>query len=179
MDRHLTYVAMTRRREGAALYAGRDEFAEAGQLARRLSRSGAKETTLDYARRRGIAERLGVRSEIEVPREVAPEAAQARAPERPRRGMFDGLRLGARAEGHTPEPAQAPPAALSPRPRDTLAERARALSPFEAAVERYGQRRISRWRARRPRGCRCWRGRRRRCVRRRRGLIRRGRSRLS
>ncbi len=39
------------------------------QLASRLSRSGAKETTLDYisdfAERRGIAEQLGVRSEIE------------------------------------------------------------------------------------------------------------------
>ncbi|MGV1987302.1 Ti-type conjugative transfer relaxase TraA [Agrobacterium sp. 22-221-1] len=40
------------------------------QLENRLSRSGAKETTLDYIRdfaeRRGIAEQLGVRSEIEL-----------------------------------------------------------------------------------------------------------------
>jgi len=40
------------------------------QLTSRLSRSGAKETTLDYVRdfaeRRGIAEQLGVRSEIEL-----------------------------------------------------------------------------------------------------------------
>lgn len=40
------------------------------QLENRLSRSGAKETTLDYVRdfaeRRGIAETLGVRSEIEI-----------------------------------------------------------------------------------------------------------------
>ncbi|WP_435657042.1 Ti-type conjugative transfer relaxase TraA [Brucella pituitosa] len=40
------------------------------QLEHRLSRSGAKETTLDYVRdfaeRRGIAEQLGVRSEIEL-----------------------------------------------------------------------------------------------------------------
>ena len=28
MDRHLTYVAMTRHRDSAALYAGRDEFAD-------------------------------------------------------------------------------------------------------------------------------------------------------
>ncbi len=42
-----------------------------GELERRLSRSGVKETTLDYIRgfaeRRGIAERLGIRSEIEIP----------------------------------------------------------------------------------------------------------------
>jgi Ti-type conjugative transfer relaxase TraA len=45
------------------------------QLESRLSRSGVKETTLDYtsdfAERRGIAERMGVRSEIEIPAERA------------------------------------------------------------------------------------------------------------
>ncbi|MBB3811523.1 Ti-type conjugative transfer relaxase TraA [Pseudochelatococcus contaminans] len=163
MDRHLTYVAMTRHRDGAQLYAAQDEFSHAGrlvehgaapfehkeggsksyfvtlenargeqrtvwgvdlervmkerapeigekiglqhmgstpvtlpdgtqthrntwevrdagalaydQLERRLSRSGAKETTLDYTRdfaeRRGIAEQMGVRSEIEIPAERA------------------------------------------------------------------------------------------------------------
>ena len=161
MDRHLTYVAMTRHRDGVQLYAAQDEFTNAGklvehgvapyehqpsnrdsyfvtlendkgeqrtlwgvdleramkeagpeigekiglqhegstpvtlpdgtqthrntwkvqdagelaysQLERRLSRSGAKETTLDYTRdfaeRRGIAEQMGVRSEIEIPAE--------------------------------------------------------------------------------------------------------------
>ncbi|MEP4080462.1 Ti-type conjugative transfer relaxase TraA [Parasphingorhabdus sp.] len=43
-----------------------------GQLEARLSRSGVKETTLDYsaafAERRGIAETLGIRSEIDVAR---------------------------------------------------------------------------------------------------------------
>lgn len=167
MDRHLTYVAMTRHRDGAQLYAGQDEFADrhagrlvehgaapyehqpgksdsyfvtlendrgqkhtvwgvdleramkeatpeigekiglehrgsepvrlpdgqmverhswkvrdAGELAysqleNRLSRSGVKETTLDYtsdfAERRGIAERMGVRSEIEIPGDRAAE----------------------------------------------------------------------------------------------------------
>ncbi|MGI8387924.1 Ti-type conjugative transfer relaxase TraA [Brucella anthropi] len=163
MDRHLTYVAMTRHRDGVQLYAAQDEFSHAGrlvdhgaapyehdpknsdsyfvtlenakgeqrtvwgvdleravqerapaigekiglqhmgstpvtlpdgtethrntwevrdagelaygQLEKRLSRSGAKETTLDYGRdfaeRRGIAEQMGVRSEIEIPAERA------------------------------------------------------------------------------------------------------------
>lgn len=163
MDRHLTYVAMTRHRDGVQLYAAQDEFTNAGrlvehgaapyehdpqksdsyfvtlendkgeqrtlwgvdleramkeatpeigekiglqhlgstpvtlpdgtethrntwkvqdagelaysQLERRLSRSGVKETTLDYTRdfaeRRGIAEEMGVRSEIEIPVERA------------------------------------------------------------------------------------------------------------
>lgn len=163
MDRHLTYVAMTRHRDGVQLYAAQDEFTNAGrlvehgaapyehdpqksdsyfvtlendkgeqrtlwgvdleramkeaapeigekiglqhlgstpvtlpdgtqthrntwkvrdagelaydQLERRLSRSGVEETTLDYTRdfaeRRGIAEQMGIRSEIEIPAERA------------------------------------------------------------------------------------------------------------
>ncbi|MDD4937285.1 MAG: Ti-type conjugative transfer relaxase TraA, partial [Acidiphilium sp.] len=50
MDRHLTYVAMTRHRDGVTLYADRSEFSDIGALSGRLSRSQAKETTLDYAR---------------------------------------------------------------------------------------------------------------------------------
>lgn len=54
MDRNLAYVSMNRHREGATLYAARDEFADIEALSARLSRSQAKETTLDYAHRRGI-----------------------------------------------------------------------------------------------------------------------------
>lgn len=170
MDRHLTYVAMTRHRDSVQLYAAQDEFTNAGrlveygaapyehdpqksdsyfvtlendkgeqrtlwgvdleramkeaapeigekiglqhegstpvtlpdgtqthrnawkvqdagelaydQLERRLSRSGVKEMTLDYTRdfaeRRGIAEQMGVRSEIEIPAER--ERIEDRAP---------------------------------------------------------------------------------------------------
>lgn len=60
MDRHLTYVAMTRHRYQAALYAGRDEFKNIKALTASMSRSGLKETTLDYtdafAERRGLKE---------------------------------------------------------------------------------------------------------------------------
>jgi Ti-type conjugative transfer relaxase TraA len=48
LDRHLTYVAMTRHREDLAVYYGRRSFAKAGGLIELLSRSNAKETTLDY-----------------------------------------------------------------------------------------------------------------------------------
>jgi Ti-type conjugative transfer relaxase TraA len=174
MDRHLTYVAMTRHRDGVQLYAAQDEFTNAGrlvehgaapyehdpqksdsyfvtlenakgeqrtlwgvdleramkeaapeigekiglqhlgstpvtlpdgtqthrnawkvqdggelaysQLERRLSRSGVKETTLDYTRdfaeRRGIAEQMGVRSEIEIPREQLSQERAALRPDR-------------------------------------------------------------------------------------------------
>jgi Ti-type conjugative transfer relaxase TraA len=48
LDRHLTYVAMTRHREDLALYYGERSFAKAGGLVPVLSRQNAKETTLDY-----------------------------------------------------------------------------------------------------------------------------------
>lgn len=68
MDRHLTYVAMTRHRDSVQLYAGRDEMKDMKGLSASMGRSGAKETTLDYTRafaeRRGLAEEFGVRSEI-------------------------------------------------------------------------------------------------------------------
>ncbi|ACS44141.1 Ti-type conjugative transfer relaxase TraA [Methylorubrum extorquens] len=120
MDRHLAYVAMTRHRDEARLYAGRDEFGNLEALTARLSRDGAKETTLDYAagyaERRGIAERIGIRSEIALPRDrregparegegarpAEPEAARALSAEGPvaqapakKRGMFAGLKLDA------------------------------------------------------------------------------------
>lgn len=83
MDRHLTYVSMTRHRDGAQLYAGRDEFSDVGALSARLSRSQAKETTLDYDRA-AYAQRRGIESEI-----IVPAAVQERAPEH---GMGDATR---------------------------------------------------------------------------------------
>ncbi|MDE1991939.1 MAG: BID domain-containing protein, partial [Rhizobiaceae bacterium] len=49
LDRHLAYVAMTRHREDLAVYYGQKSFATAGGLIQILSRSNAKETTLDYS----------------------------------------------------------------------------------------------------------------------------------
>ncbi len=70
MDRHLTYVAMTRHRHSVQLYAGRDELKDIKGLNTSMGRSGAKETTLDYtlafAERRGIAKEFVVRSEISL-----------------------------------------------------------------------------------------------------------------
>lgn len=48
LDRHLTYVAMTRHREDLGVYYGTRSFAKAGGLVELLSRKNSKETTLDY-----------------------------------------------------------------------------------------------------------------------------------
>jgi Ti-type conjugative transfer relaxase TraA len=70
MDRHLTYVAMTRHREEVNLFAARDEFAGPAQLYARLGRAGLKENSLDYlqdfAARRGLAEQFGIRAEADL-----------------------------------------------------------------------------------------------------------------
>lgn len=58
LNRHLTYVAMTRHREDVALYYGKRSFAFAGGLAKVLERRDAKETTLDYSGGRFYAQAL-------------------------------------------------------------------------------------------------------------------------
>ena len=50
LDRHLTYVAMTRHREDLQVYYGTRSFSFNGGLAKVLSRKNVKETTLDYER---------------------------------------------------------------------------------------------------------------------------------
>jgi Ti-type conjugative transfer relaxase TraA len=54
MDRHLAYVGMTRHRESVEVYAGRDDFKSFDELKERLSRARPKDSTLDYAQRRGL-----------------------------------------------------------------------------------------------------------------------------
>jgi hypothetical protein len=58
LNRHLTYVAMTRHREDVTLYYGRRSFAMAGGLSNVLERRDAKETTLDYSGGRFYAQAL-------------------------------------------------------------------------------------------------------------------------
>ena len=58
MDRHLTYVAMTRHREDVTLHAAKETFRDFGGLAGKLSRSGLQPNALDYEgflARRGLA----------------------------------------------------------------------------------------------------------------------------
>lgn len=112
------------------------------QLESRLSRSGAKETTLDYTRdfaeRRGIAEQMGIRSDIEV----APQRLQAatspsyeaqdragleqnaqRAEALQRRNPFDGLKLKRSAAGDHAIPQQGHDATAEERPQKAEKQR--------------------------------------------------------
>jgi hypothetical protein len=171
MDRHLTYVAMTRHRDEVALYAGRDEFSDMGALSGRLSRSQAKETTLDYDRaaevavdgrqrgagafgaRRGIEDRSAIETpeamrvratapgqERAADQSVVQPAAPATAARK--RGMFDGLKLGADRTRPEASPGAFAGVSLPVRARD--AERVSpAMTPapdgLSRAVERYAR----------------------------------------
>ncbi len=58
MDRHSSYVGLSRHREGVEMHYGLDDFGDHGELARTLSRDRAKDMATDYigvfAERRGI-----------------------------------------------------------------------------------------------------------------------------
>ncbi len=69
MDRHLTYVAMTRHRD-VTLYAGRDELKDMKEMVASMGRSGVKETTLDYEQ--VFAERRGLRTKRDRQRPGGP-----------------------------------------------------------------------------------------------------------
>lgn len=132
MDRHLTYVAMTRHRDEAQLYASREEFRAEGALSARLSRSQAKETTLDYDRT-AYAQRRGMESEIIVPQAMRERPVRDRAADRPaqKRGMFDGLNL---SPGRSRPEAERPTRERAPEP----AQR-EAPNGLNRAVDRYAR----------------------------------------
>lgn len=120
MDQHSSYVALSRHRESVSLHYGKDDFADAGKLARTLSRERSKDMASDYARQRdadptrAFAERRGITF-----RERVAEIVR-KVPEKVR-GIFDGLKLNMR---DFEKPLVQP-------------ERQTGLAPFHRAVERY------------------------------------------
>jgi Ti-type conjugative transfer relaxase TraA len=54
MDRHATYVAMSRHRDGAEIFWSRDEFPDFKSMAQSIGRERIKEVSLDYANAHGL-----------------------------------------------------------------------------------------------------------------------------
>jgi len=54
LDRHSTYVALSRHREGAGLYVSRDAFPSQKAMTDSMSRDRPKDMTIDYAAHRGL-----------------------------------------------------------------------------------------------------------------------------
>ena len=111
LDRHGTYVAMSRHRDGVELHYGEDDFADRERLTRTLSRERAKDMASDYGRgepardpAQRFAEQRGVersrildsiaREPLVEPARSAPASmAETAETAAARRGRFEGLRL--------------------------------------------------------------------------------------
>ena len=131
MDRHATYVALTRHRDGVSLHYDRGEFADEGQLARTLGRERAKDTSLDYG---AGAEQVAAFAERRGLDPLRPESAIVvrQGPERPAGGPRPGQ------PAPTPEPAAAD---VVPRP-ETAPGGARGVARPAAAAG------VAQWRER-------------------------------
>jgi Ti-type conjugative transfer relaxase TraA len=82
LDRHATYVALSRHREGVQVHYGKDDFGTGSALLRTLSRERSKDMASDYNRdpARSFAERRGIsfRERVaEVVRKIVPEKARS------------------------------------------------------------------------------------------------------
>jgi hypothetical protein len=126
MDRHSTYVALSRHRDAVELHYGRDMFASAARLERQLSRERAKDTSLDYME--AFAERRGL-SPVD-------RSSEADAKEHSRRasGRFDGLALRTAAREAGPEAP--PPSRRAVALRQAEARLAAALCDVQRRGER-------------------------------------------
>ena len=90
---------MTRHRDGAELYAGRDDFKGFDELKERLFRARPKDSTLDDAQRRGMGAARAQGAENERP------VRQQERDQRPEREQKD------QAQGRKPEAGQGDPVA--------------------------------------------------------------------
>jgi Ti-type conjugative transfer relaxase TraA len=121
LDRHSTYVALSRHRDSVDLHYGRDDFADHGKLVRTLARERGKDMASDYAP--AFAERRQI---IRRDRDIAARQSMHRT--------FDGLRLAKEA----PDASIAPPEQIraSPSSEQQPSERTDRL---EIAVIRYAR----------------------------------------
>ena len=136
MDRHATYVGLSRHRDRVDLHWSTDQVGSRERLARVLGRERLKDTSLDYGlartetdlelpmesrdSTRAYAERRGLVPESEIVLRERPAEVPRAEPAKPRRGLFAGLKLDA---GHAAAaPARTDPAALTDLAADRLAQ---------------------------------------------------------
>src|SRR5690606_26907395 len=129
----------SRHRDEVHLHYGRDDFADEQRLARTLSRDRPKDSALDYDQgATRFAERRGFdRSRIldTLAREQLVDRSHT-APEQPRRGRFDGLRLRAPDAEPAPKRSRFDGLKLSTPTERPPVERQSALG---SAVRRYAR----------------------------------------
>src|SRR3954454_19252089 len=112
MDRHLAYVALTRHRDDAVLYAAKEAFDSFADLAQRFSRDGSASTTLDHAfMRQHVTIADAALTETAVQRDDRVAQTDAQQPAQVRTERVPAVaETGARAD-HAATPIAEPPPA--------------------------------------------------------------------
>jgi Ti-type conjugative transfer relaxase TraA len=147
LDRHASYVALSRHRERVDLHFGRDDFADDSKLARTLSRERAKDMASDYGRdgheparemghgrSRDISAADQQRSAVTPIHDQASETEQQ--PAEIKRGLFATFRPQMPSPDRGIEPHRAPEYAAAPKPLVGAPERA---AERDAAIGQYGR----------------------------------------
>ncbi|WP_213979430.1 Ti-type conjugative transfer relaxase TraA [Sphingomonas sp. dw_22] len=153
MDRHGSYVGMTRHRDGMALHYGRDDFRDQSKLVQTLSRERTKDMASDYQAARDpaqqFAEQRGIGLGERIAEIIRPVAEKAR-------GIFEGLRLSLAGQDHAASAASERPrgifdgldlsGAMPKAERDPARQQQRDHDPqpmraggVRGAVERYAR----------------------------------------
>lgn len=160
LDRHATYVAVTRHRESADIFYSREVFAHEGELVRTLSRERAKDMTVDYgphekafAQHRGIEQAswypeqdLGIQPPLEKAIEQTQESRYeqllqqgAKAYGRSQARQVSGQRADfsqfkAQFEAQYPDQAKALQDAVRPRHERLALEAEKHIQQLEEAI---------------------------------------------
>ncbi len=115
LDRHATYVALSRHRDSVELHYGRDDFADDARLARVLSRERAKDMAGDYERELAPAPNRGPDRAGETRSAAASPGPAGQAPAAPKRGLEWGGESD-RAAAPTPQTPSMPQRAARAEP---------------------------------------------------------------
>ena len=105
VDRHSTYVALSRHREQVNLYYGRDDFANQNKLVRTLSRERGKDMASDYreaATAPTATPKHSIFDGLKLTRPVALDGRVNAPPTELRQPTFSNIRIDARALDPTP-----------------------------------------------------------------------------
>jgi len=133
LDRHATYVALSRHRDSVELHYGRDDFADEQRLVRTLSRERAKDMVSDHQMPARVPEEPRSPFAGIKPRNWQPEPTSS--PSFPR-DPFAGLQIRPKVLDPKPQPARPRGIFDGIRIDPKIVE---DRSPLDRAVERYAQ----------------------------------------
>lgn len=123
LDRHASYVALSRHRERVDLHFGRDDFADDRKLARTLSRERVKDMASDYGRERSSVHESG------QDQSLGTAALESRPKSEAKRGLFADFRPRRPEPDHKVSQEQFAGRTVAP---DRITER-------DAAIGQYGR----------------------------------------